>query len=187
MISSMESTIVPRRFFTTRVDWLGRWLGFVLALCPALAGRCADGYLVRFGPPPLRFSTQFNQNKGFTWPTPLMLKPSVTNHVEIGGNPGALTNTVSSKATQIDLSPEVRPSEAQAPDLPRDSGAFVYPNSSTASNLLLISPQMLAEYLKANADSNSSPITNGFGNVEIPFSPPTPRIAPSSEAIYRTQ
>ena len=138
MISSMESTIVPRRFFTTRVDWLGRWLGFVLVLCPALAGRCADGYLVRFGPPPLRFSTQFSQNKGFTWPTPLMLKPSVTNQVEIGGNPGALTNTLSSKATQIGLSPEVRPIEAQAPDLPRDSGAFVYPNSSTASNLLLI-------------------------------------------------
>lgn len=59
-------------------------------------------------------------------------------------------------------------------------------NSLSASNLLLVTPQMLADYFKANLEMMSRWSTNGPAVPEIPFNPPTPK-PPSSEAVYKIQ
>jgi hypothetical protein len=184
MIRSMQ---YGRTRSIPHTELLSVWFGLILVFGSAPSVRCDDGYLVRFGPPPLRFSTPIVANKEFSWPVPLFPKASATNQTEVEASPGLLTNTFNSKPTQVVIPAAELTADPQVPEVPRDPHTFVYPNSSTASNLLLVSPQMLAEYLKANSDSGSSPMTNGFGGMEVPFSPPSPRITPSSEAIYRTQ
>lgn len=53
----------------------------------------------------------------------------------------------------------------------------------SASNLLIVTPQMLADYFKATLDKLS---TNAPSGADIPFNPPFPKL-PSSDAVYRTQ
>jgi hypothetical protein len=60
-------------------------------------------------------------------------------------------------------------------------------NSLSASNLLVVTPQMLADYFKANIDGFYKPFTNGGSGPDVPFNPPVPYPPPSSEAVYRIQ
>jgi hypothetical protein len=60
-------------------------------------------------------------------------------------------------------------------------------NPPSASNLLIVTPQMLADYFKAGFDGAFKSSTNGFGGGDVFFNPPTPRVVPSSEATYRVQ
>lgn len=58
-------------------------------------------------------------------------------------------------------------------------------NGLSASNLLILTPQMLADYFKANLNSVGPPPTNGPAS-NVPFNPPTPKI-PSSAAMSKTK
>ena len=60
-------------------------------------------------------------------------------------------------------------------------------NSLSASNLLVVTPQMLADYFKANIDAVYKPFTNGVSGPDVLFNPPLPNPPPSSEAVYRIQ
>jgi hypothetical protein len=60
-------------------------------------------------------------------------------------------------------------------------------NPPSARELLVVTPQMLAEYLRSAPGVVNRPATNAVVNGEVPFTPPTPKVVPSSEAIYRTQ
>jgi hypothetical protein len=53
--------------------------------------------------------------------------------------------------------------------------------------LLVVTPQMLADFFKANLDSSMRQSTNAPAGADVPFNPPIPKPTPSSEAIYRTQ
>jgi hypothetical protein len=52
--------------------------------------------------------------------------------------------------------------------------------------LLIVTPQMLADYFKATLGGMDRFPTNAPSGADIPFNPPTPK-PPSSEAVYRTQ
>lgn len=154
----------------------------------------SDFYLARLGPPPLRFSPP--PGRDFAWPVPLLrtnagskavdllntsASPAGTNStVLISSSPAPLTNSLSG----VDL-------QAALPGLPglgqipfgSDTNAF------TASNLLNITPQMMADYFRATLENTYRFSTNAVNGAEIPFNPPmpAPKPAPSSEATYRVQ
>jgi len=174
---------------------------FAVALCALLAGLCAPGpapgapgYLVN-GPTSLRFADDPAKAKAFAWP-PLIpeSKPAATtstNSVEQtpaatapggGAAPGpvliAVTNLATAASTpRAVLGPQPWPAGAMGPG---ESGM-------TASEMLTITPQMLADYLKQAPKSSTRGATNTFLLPNLPFMPPAQPRLPASESIYQTQ
>lgn len=185
-----------------RYDYLHvRILSLVLATIPVPALRSSDFYLTHLGPPPLRFAAVPTNPNSFTWPVALNLAPTPvrteTNSTTIPSIPSSVssTNTASSLpsagTTEIQTNTVSRPQVTEtiaspAPStLPAPLGSDGRPLA--ASNLLIVTPQMLADYFRANLDGSDRTSTNAISGADVPFNPPTPKVVPSSEAIYRIQ
>ena len=157
-----------------------------LTASSVVAVRSADTYLQRGGPPPLRFAPTPAQPGQFTWPAQIHSTQSSSNNQPEPTVPltSALeTNSVAQTNATALRSPMGAPFEISSPALPPISD----PNSLSAGNLLLVTPQMLADYFKTNFDPGLRWLTNGFAPMEVPFNPPLPRLSPLSEASYRIQ
>ncbi len=176
--------------------------GIVLFLL--LASICAgdlwasDFYLARLGPAPLRFASAPANPKDFTWPIPLNPSRATTNSSPVADIPSPIPGTNSAIAAAGDAGLQSRTNSSSSVAQVTDTAGANPPirpttpdgldrNPLSASNLLLVTPQMLADYFRANLDSGNKPGTNAVSAVDVPFTPPTPKPSPSSEAIYRTQ
>jgi hypothetical protein len=165
-----------------------------LATAPVAAPLGSDFYLPRVGPAPLRFALTSADSRDFAWPIPLIRAQSITNSTAAtNDNPSiGATNSTSSVSNvaasqtnnaQLVSSPETSfSSQTSMPQIPDGANG----NPLSASNLLVITPQMLADYFKANLTGTDRLLTNRVSGADIPFNPPTPK-PPSSEAIYRIQ
>lgn len=165
-------------------------LALLLTAVPGSVLNSSDFYLCQIGPAPLRFAPE-PPSKAYTWPVPLKPVPRETNNVTASDSaPVVDTNSVLS-ATSPPVQPVTPPptlSEALGtnlallPQIPLSTEG----NLLSASNLLIVTPQMLADYLKANLENLTRSSTNGFPGADVPFNPPVPK-PPSSEATYKTQ
>lgn len=66
---------------------------------------------------------------------------------------------------------------------------FAFP-PSTASDLLTVTPQMITQYLKPDANETNQLDRPGvvvFVPADMPFTPPTQKAAPESRAIYQSR
>ena len=164
-------------------------LSVLLLAIPLPAMRGSEFYLGSVGPSPLRFA-QSPSSKPYVWPKgPTM--PTNNFSVVTDSVPGISTNltaapAVSSAQITNSVASMTRPAPDMASSLLPQPQPGVDTNSLSASNLLLVTPQMLADFFKANLEMMSRWSTNGPAVPEIPFNPPTPK-PPSSEAIYKTQ
>src|SRR5579859_303214 len=130
---------------------------FASALALALLGgvsvvavRSADANLPRFGPPPLRFAATPAVPKAFVWPVPLTSGRTSSNHVEAASSLGIDSETNSAPALTNSL-PSAPVTDVGSPaPLPGPQLVIPQSNSLSASNLLLLTPQMLADFFKAN-------------------------------------
>jgi hypothetical protein len=165
-------------------------LTFLLATISLPCLQSSEFYLANVGPAPLRFASP--PSKGYVWPIGLNPLPSATNSA------AAVTDSVPVTSTNLVLTSSSPPAQTNNSAIPSPqtlaSGSptlwQIQPgtdgNLLSASNLLVLTPQMLADYFKANLDSLTRSATNGPAGPDLPFNPPTPK-PPSSEAIYRTQ
>ena len=163
-------------------------LALLLSAFPAAVLSSSEFYLCRVGPPPLRFAPPPSL-KEFKWPVPLKPAAPETNSI-VTSDSAPVSNT------NFEISVAQSPEPVLAPAMPAqmpETNVALWPqiplgtdgNLLSASNLLILTPQMLADYFKANLDSlNRS--SNVFPGADIPFNPPTPK-PPSSEATYTTQ
>ncbi len=172
-------------------------LAVVLPMVCAGDLRAADLYLTRLGPAPLRFASAPASTKDFVWPIPLQPGHTATNSSALAAIGDSVAGTNSSVSVAITTGSQTQSSSLVAsqsteivksspligPSIPTVSDG----NPLSASNLLLVTPQMLADYFKASFDFANKPGTNVLNGVEVPFNPPMPKPIPSSEAIYRTQ
>jgi hypothetical protein len=171
-------------------------LRLLVLLCGLLAPASlrAGVYFLQNGPPPLRFMEAAKTN-AFLW-APLSpaensasrlghasARPLQTN-AAVSLNPGAVSSTETNGAAAPAVSEPV-----ELTDLSSSSNALVNldANTPSARELLVVTPQMLAEYLRSTPGVVNRPGTNTVVIGEVPFTPPTPKVVPSSEAIYRTQ
>jgi hypothetical protein len=169
-------------------------LVILLATIPAEGLWSSDFYLARIGPAPLRFAAVLANSKAFVWPVPLIPSRSTTNSAAEPSFPASNTGTNL-------VIPAVGPTTAQTNSIPATSSPETNVfnaaspvqtsigadgNPLSASNLLIVTPQMLADYFKATPGGLDKVSTNAPVGAEIPFNPPTPK-PPSSEAVYRTQ
>jgi len=71
----------------------------------------------------------------------------------------------------------------------RQPNNFAFP-SSTASDLLTVTPQMITQYLKPEANETNQLDRPGvvvFVPADMPFMPPTQKTVPESRAIYQSR
>ena len=171
------------------------------------------GYLVLVGPPPIHCASvstnsyaynpaQFDLNLQFATASPDQDKSAGTNSP---ASAIVASNTPASNPSSFDI-PKPKPVilEAKSVGNPASSSdqmagigpVSVFPvfnlpgSSSSASDLLTVSPQMITQYLKPNQTGTNTldqPGTSVFMPAGVQFQPPAPENAPESRAIYRSQ
>ena len=144
-------------------------------------------YYPQLGAIPLRFAT-------LSKPTPYLLSalPSETHPLPAKATnsaaPATRTNADLASKAAADETPQgadEKPAQSNAP--PVDLSAFSPAGPPPASEMLIVTPQMLAEYLKPTARPALPPSTNAPAATELQFTPPEPKAIPGSEARYKTQ
>lgn len=186
-----------RRYFVLPARSIRKLLsigGFLFAALLNLTASGSDHYLSHVGPPPLRFAPLADPMHRFAWPVPLVATNSTTNSVEttISSTTNATVATATSPNPQTNRTEIATTSEIPGtPSIPFGLEPIALgpeTNILSASNLLNITPQMLADYFRATLESTLRSSTNAYNGPEVPFNPPTPKPpVPSSEAIYQVK
>lgn len=151
----------------------------IIALYAAPETRGNSPYLKQGGPPPLRFSLAMANLASLALPASLSENPAPTNTTEVAVNKSdtTVTNTIPLSILGISPSASTLPVSTN-PILPNTS-----PATPAASDMLVVSPQMLTEYFKPGPDG-----TNSANTVILPvavgFTPPSAK--PSSRATYNS-
>jgi hypothetical protein len=154
-------------------------------------------YLPAVGSPPLRFQAittnhfVFNLESFAQPPKPAEISNTMAqavappvNTTNLVENPNSIP--VFSQTNQASVKPETV-ADTKNNSVP----PFNFANSSSsASDLLTVTPQMISEYLKpAQTEANRAdqPGTVVFVPAEMQFTPPTPNASAESRAIYKVQ
>ena len=150
-------------------------------LCAAPQTRGVNAYLKETGPSPLRFGAAGAISVSFVLPQSLIEQHTPTNATEIAF-PATISDATNAVASQPE-SPTVPPTHTgiHTTTDPQDSSA----PTPSASDMLVVSPQMLTEYFKPVADG-----TNSAGTVVVPVTVPVgftpPSATPPSRATYHS-
>ena len=151
----------------------------MLALNAAQETRGNSPYLKQIGPPPLRFSLAMANLAYLAFPESLKEKSAPTDITEVAANKSdtIATNAIPqpnpslSSSTNNLISPSL-PVSQQNPTI-----------SPAASDMLVVSPQMLTEYFKPGPDGTNS-ATTVILPVAVGFTPPSAK--PTSRATYNS-
>ena len=190
----------------------GRWdqrlgaLGALMAvLYPLTETRAVVGYLTKVGPPPLRiWLTSTNVFDYSSFELELAAKAqaklnadSATNQVaitatEANAEPASSQNlsTLDKAVTDQNYSTGTSPDTGagqQSGNMPR--GNFNFPGT-TASDMLTVTPQMIAQYLKPESYGTNTMDRPGavvFVPADMPFVPPPVKANADSRASYHVK
>ena len=186
-----------------QIDRMNKWFSafrklsqaaFLLALAAStvLVTQAGITYLAKTGPVPLRWEAVSATDNPFVLP-PLAMEESTPTNAEsveaLAPSTQSATNSEPSAQVAAQVASPTIPvsivtTTAPGEDLSTAVAPMPYPS---ASDLLGVSPQMLAEYFK--------PIQNGTNLISVPvvlppgvgFIPPTPAPGAPSRATYRSQ
>jgi hypothetical protein len=158
-----------------------------LTLSPAFT-QAGVAYLPKTGPVPLRLEAVQAQAKPFVLP-PLAMDNGAPTNLDSGALGSPLTPT---PTNAVPLAPVVPPTNSVSavspttPDeqVPTDAELV---SSSSASDLLVVSPQMLAEYFKPMQTGTNLTTVPVIVPTEVGFVPPIPKAAAPSRATYKIQ
>lgn len=191
-----------------KLRWVQRLgaLGALIALFYPLAEtRAVVGYLTRLGPPPLRiWITSTNVFDYSRFELELAAKAQAKPDANSGTNQMAIsaTDTNTEPMSPEDLStPDKTPTdqnystgtsldtstEDQSGRMPRGNFNF---SSPTASDLLTVTPQMIAQYLKPEGYGTNTMDRPGavvFVPADMPFVPPPVKANSDSRASYHVK
>lgn len=150
------------------------------------AGLRAEVYFLQAGPPPLRFIEAAKTN-ALASSTANGLAAN-TNGLAAGAAQPAQTNLAVPSATQTSTDGSEIVAEPMELSVLSSSNSVVGPDGTplSASELLVVTPQMLADLLKPIPGRPGQPATNAAPNEPMIFTPPTLK-PPSSEATYQTR
>jgi hypothetical protein len=156
--------------------------------------RGESAYLPSVGSPPLRFQVVSTNYFVFdSKPAAPAANPTKTSAVATtSATPTANHTNITEISNPISNS-SANTNQTSAADEENNSETPIIPitSSSSASDLLTVSPQMITEYLKP-AQTVTDTKTNQpepviFVPVEMQFTPPAPKSSSESRATYKTQ
>lgn len=148
----------------------------------ALQIRSESVYLERVGPPPLRFAIVAAATPA-TFAVPLAMTDDPTNTV---ASSEAQTNSVRTNSLALQDHPVPAQTNGNAGPLQSDLQNELpapTPTTASASDLLVVSPQMLTELFKPGPGATNS--DNALVLPAVGFTPPGAR--PSSQATYKAK
>jgi hypothetical protein len=151
----------------------------VIILFAAQETRGINAYLLQTGPSPLRFSLFAFVPASFDLPDSLVERQVPTNSATIAApaTTSAETNAVAANLPPLPA-PTINPSVPTTAN-PQNNSA----PKPAASDLLVVSPQMLTEFFKPVGNETNSP---GSENVPVPVGFTPPSAPPSSRATYNS-
>ena len=167
----------------------GVWLVVFFAATTPLTASTRDAYLPLTGPTQLRFEAIAPQT--FTL-SPVKIPEAKPAH----GEPPTAVETTSPPTNAAPEITVVAPPEMIANPLPAEPplasiGESLAPKpvaaSPPAGDMLVITPQMLAEFFKPVPGATNAAGVSVFVPVPLGFTPPTDRNPPSSRATYKTE
>jgi hypothetical protein len=151
-----------------------------------LAAEPSQPYLLT-GPTALRYAKAPDATREFKWPSlfPAPAPVAQSNLVEQVSEPAATNSAVAESTvpspSPVPTQPDSLASTEPSPP-PVAPPAWNLDNvSSSASPMLLVTPQMLADFFRSN-----SAAANVIPNWDLRFMPPIAMPPPSSEAVYRS-
>lgn len=164
-------------------------IAWATAAAPALYG--SGPYLPRTGPTVLRFELAMTR-------PPTVMLPPLTTPEQPQEDSSATARVGSLEAPAPVTTP---PAEAPAPASASTNEAAAVaadasngqtnlaalPSSSSASDSLVVTPEMLVQYFQPTQGTTNPASASVFVPVSVGFTPPRPKSPTSSEAIYRTQ
>ena len=146
----------------------------------AAAANAGSAYLPVTGPTPLRFEIAMTRVFDFASVGKILVLPLRPESVETNIVSPVVTVTESNTSpATITISTTSGGDEAPAPEPP------VAPHP--ADNLLVITPQMLAEYFKPFPGATNAGGVSVFLPVQVGFTPPTDKAPVASRATYKVQ
>jgi hypothetical protein len=154
----------------------------LLALYATQETRGFTPYLTQTGPSPLRFSLTAAFPASNVLPAALVEPPKLTNATETAVSPA-----ISSQTNAVATVPASTPATNAQPTILGTESPTKPTPPPAASELLVVSPQMLTEFFKPVAEGTNSasavvvPVTTP---VPVGFNPPL--VKPSSRATYNT-
>jgi hypothetical protein len=150
-------------------------------LCVACQTRGMNAYLTKIGPSPLRFSASGGVLMSFVLPASLADKQTPTNATETH-SPATTSTTTNDFPVQ---GPPVPTPTSNPITLTTTAPPATTAPTAPASDMLVVSPQMLTEFFKPVADGTNSP-----GTVVVPVQVPVgftpPSATPQSRATYHS-
>ena len=175
---------------SARISATGRTIGVwpAVLMATATAINADSAYLPVTGPPPLRFEVAMTRTFDFSTVGKNAVPPPKTEAVSVlmepaHGSTNAAATVVSiteSNGSVLSVAlPNTAPEESVVPEPP------VAPHP--ADNLLVITPQMLAEYFKPFPGATNAAGVSVFLPVQIGFTPPTDKAPVASRATYKVQ
>jgi hypothetical protein len=157
-----------------------------------------QAYLSDVGSPPLRFEAVSTNHLVFDLKSlALMAKPAKTSDTASPPSVPAVnvtnvvtvTNLISSSSANTNQPAAMLQSASAGKN--NSETPVISPNlSSSASDLLTVTPQMIAQYLQPSqkteepADRRNQPGNSVFVPVEMQFAPPAPAAPAKSQAVY---
>jgi len=153
----------------------------MFGLFAAQENRGFSAYLKDTGPSPLRFSLASAVPASFVLPTALVepQKPTNTTEIAVSATNSGQTNAVSAVSASA---PTTSPSAVSGPEFPGKPTP-----TPSASELLVVSPQMLTEFFRPVAggtNSASTVVVPVMTPLPVGFNPPS--VKSPSRATYNT-
>ncbi|HXT12487.1 MAG TPA: hypothetical protein VN873_13060 [Candidatus Angelobacter sp.] len=152
----------------------------ILALCAAPKTRGNIPYLKQSGPSPLRFSPTLAEMTSFDLPALLIERASPTNTTESTETKSVESKTNSPAISSAPVLPPPATVPVTATAEPQNNSA----SGPSASDLLVVSPQMLTEFFKPDASGTNTATPVVTPAAPVGFTPPS--VAPSSRATYNS-
>jgi hypothetical protein len=187
------------------IGWRWAMRATALALCLTASAKSINAYLPIVGVPPLRFwvvtTNEFNYSRFEAELAKVTSKPPLASQTDTNAMIGAMAGT--NDVTLLAQSPAPMAqtmgnqafsrldSQQSVPEMEKDPGqkeSFAFPGT-TASDLLTVTPQMIAQYLKPDPNATNSLDRPGavvFIPADMPFTPPIPKGTPESQAKYHS-
>lgn len=171
---------------------------FPCTLALLAQGGAFDSYLPVTGPVPLRF--EIAMARSYVFPRPQPAPPAVKNE-EAQPAPAAASGAAASAATRpvatfsetataqtvTNLSPETPAATSPESAIPEIIAPLKRKASAAASDMLLVTPEMLAEFLKPRQFQTNNAGATVIVPAPVNFIAPVENDAPSSRATYKTE
>lgn len=161
----------------------GAWLAANMVITPALA--TVSAYLPVTGPTPLRFEVATTHPFDFSSVGKVVVPPK-TEMIPQAVDP-APTNTASPVVSITESNDSVVSVAlpATTPEEPLVPASFMSPHP--AGNLLVITPEILAEYFRPAPGATNAAGVSVFLPVQVGFTPPADKNPAQSRATYKVQ